>query len=239
MRPRYGAVLFDLDGTLIGLDVEEFIPAYFESISRFVADDDSKRDEFIRRLTEATHHMIADTDPTVTNREVFERHFFDGVGKTRRAEEEAAFDEFYRREFPRLGSLCRPIPGVGGVLDGLAEAGVDRVLATNPLFPRMAIESRLQWGGLDPEGFALLTSYENSCFCKPNPGYYREILRKMGLEGGDVLMVGNDPLEDMIAAEAGVDTFLVDHYVVPRDGDVPNPTYRGSITDVPDVVMDS
>ncbi len=52
-------------------------------------------------------------------------------------------------------------------------------MATNPIFPAVATESRIHWAGLLPEDFELYTTYKNIGYCKPNLDYYREILRRM------------------------------------------------------------
>ena len=78
------------------------------------------------------------------------------------------------------------------------------MLATNPLFPPTATQSRIRWAGLTPEDFEFITTYDNSSFCKPNPDYYREILGKLNLNAGECLMVGNDVGEDMIARTLGM-----------------------------------
>ena len=83
------------------------------------------------------------------------------------------------------------------------------VLATNPLFPAIATRNRIRWAGLNPEDFELVTTYENSHYCKPNPDYYREILGKLSLDGSQCLMVGNDVGEDMIAGILGMKVFLL------------------------------
>ena len=90
-------------------------------------------------------------------------------------------------------------------------------LATNPLFPAVATLSRIQWAGLNPEDFELVTTYENSRFCKPNPDYYREILGKLKLDGEECLMVGNDVGEDMIARRLGMKVFLLTDCLINKD----------------------
>lgn len=91
----------------------------------------------------------------------------------------------------------------------LKARGVRVALATNPIFPRIATEQRIRWAGLAPEDFALYTTYENSTFCKPNPDYYREVVRTLGVQPEECLMVGNDATEDLAAREAGMDVFLL------------------------------
>ena len=87
--------------------------------------------------------------------------------------------------------------------------GLRVVLVTNPLFPAVATESRIRWAGLEPEEFELYTTYENIGYCKPNPAYYAEILRRLELESSECLMVGNDVGEDMVAETLGMKVFLL------------------------------
>ena len=82
-------------------------------------------------------------------------------------------------------------------------------LATNPLFPSYATERRIRWAGLQPEDFELYTTYENIGCCKPNLAYYREILRRMKLPPEACIMVGNDVDEDIVAAQLGMQVFLL------------------------------
>ena len=79
----------------------------------------------------------------------------------------------------------------------------------NPLFPAIATQKRLSWTGLSTDEFELYTTYENSSYTKPNPKYYVEILEKISLAPEEVLMVGNDVSEDMIAGTLGAKVFLL------------------------------
>ena len=62
---------------------------------------------------------------------------------------------------------------------------------------------------LTASDFDYVTTYENSRRSKPNPEYYRDILRHMEQQGNACLMVGNNPVDDMAAREAGMSVFLV------------------------------
>ena len=92
-------------------------------------------------------------------------------------------------------------------------------LATNPLFPAVATESRIRWTGLEPDEFEFYTTYENIGWCKPNLDYYREVLRRAGVTAEDCLMVGNDVGEDMVAAELGMDVFLITDCLINKTGE--------------------
>ena len=100
----------------------------------------------------------------------------------------------------------------------LKAEGIRVALATNPIFPAVATESRIRWAGLSPEDFELYTTYENIGYCKPNLDYYREILRRLNLTAEDCMMVGNDVCEDMVAAQLGMEAFLLTDCVINPEG---------------------
>ena len=118
-------------------------------------------------------------------------------------------------------------------MEACKAAGHRVVLATNPIFPAVATESRIRWAGLRPEDFAWYTTYENTGCSKPNPAYYREILSHLDCQGEDCLMVGNDVDEDMIAAQqAGLSVFLLTDCMVNRQGRAITDYPRGDFGDL-------
>jgi FMN phosphatase YigB (HAD superfamily) len=114
----------------------------------------------------------------------------------------------------------------------MIEKGFQVVLATNPLFPECAVETRLSWINLSISDFSHVTHYGNSSFCKPNIGYYEQILKTIKREPHECLMVGNNPSEDMIACSLGIEGFLVSGYV---EGEPPSGSFEyreGSLEDL-------
>ena len=95
------------------------------------------------------------------------------------------------------------------VLEKLKKKGIGVALATNPIFPQAATISRIGWAGLNPADFDMVTTYENSCFSKPNLAYYRDLLSRLGRRAEECLMVGNDVSEDMVAEKLGMKVFLL------------------------------
>ena len=86
------------------------------------------------------------------------------------------------------------------------------IIATNPLFPRTAIEQRLDWAGIPATEFdyALVTTYENMHATKANPAYYREIIEKLERQPKECLMAGDDWDRDMLPpASIGIPIFWV------------------------------
>ena len=118
-------------------------------------------------------------------------------------------DDFYANEFQQVRNVCGFTPEAAGVIRRAKELGYKVVLATNPLFPRAATESRVRWAGLRPEDFELITVYDNSYHCKPNPAYYEDVMNAIGAKGEECAMIGNDAKEDMIAETLGMKVFLL------------------------------
>lgn len=205
MSLRY--ILFDLDGSLLPMDQDIFIEAYFGRIAAYIAPHGYEPKQFIKSIWLGTGAMIKN-DGSCTNEDAFWNTMVQIYGENVR-QCEPILDEFYRTQFPLVRSACGVDPLAGPTVKKLKEMGYTLALATNPIFPSIATENRILWAGLDKEDFALYTTYENSRYCKPNPDYYQEVLQKLGAKPEECLMVGNDATEDLAAAQLGIDVFLL------------------------------
>ena len=201
-------ILFDLDGTLLPMDQDLFTKQYFKGLCVKMAPYGYDPDQLIGAVWAGTKAMVLN-DGTRTCEVVFWDKFASVLGENVR-EKEAIFSDFYANEFQSVQAVCGFNPEANRIVKDLKSAGYRLVLATNPLFPSIATESRIRWAGLDKEDFALITTYESASFCKPNPAYYLEILEKIGASSEECIMVGNDVKEDMVAAsKVGMQTFLL------------------------------
>ena len=151
---------------------------------------------------------MVQNDRSCKNEEAFGNYFAGSYGEGSRGHI-PVFEEFYKNEFQQAKSVCGFNPASQEVVSLCKELGARVIMATNPLFPTVATHSRIRWAGLMPEDFELITTYENSTTCKPNPAYYLEILEKTGLTPSECLMVGNDAQEDMVAETVGMKVFLL------------------------------
>lgn len=201
------AVLFDLDGTLLPMVQETFIEAYMGSMAKKLAPYGYEPKKLAEGMWAGLSAMMKN-DGSVFNEEVFWNTFCSVIGKNAR-EDASLFEDFYKNEFQNVKNACGYDKNARKVVDFIKEKGIPVVLATNPLFPAIATESRMRWAGLVPEDFVLYTTYENSTYCKPNPKYYLEILGKIGCKPEECLMVGNDVGEDMVAETLGMKVFLL------------------------------
>lgn len=208
-------VLFDLDGTLLPMDQDTFIKAYFGGLAKMLADHGYDPEKLVNSIWSCTGAMIKNNG-NCTNEYTFWKNFESFFGEKVR-EDEPYFDAFYRNEFQKVAEVCGFAPQAAEVVHALQKAGTRIVLATNPLFPAIATHSRIRWAGMQPEDFELVTTYENSSYCKPNLKYYEEILGKIGVTAEECLMVGNDVREDMITEKLGMKTFLLTDCLINKE----------------------
>lgn len=222
--------LFDLDGTLLDLDMDAFLPRYFSVLSEKVQQV-VQLVNFKDKLLDTICQMIVNDDPLRTNKEIFMEEFFKRVDVSSDVLV-PVFDEFYEKDFPRLKKCSRTFSKARQLLLECFHLGLDVVIATNPVFPARAIWERLKWAGVDDFDYRLVTSYEIMHFCKPKVEYYKEILDMLGKTSDECIMIGNDPVEDMSASELGIKTFLVNDPSMRMKKTIYEPDYHGELADV-------
>jgi FMN phosphatase YigB (HAD superfamily) len=237
------AILFDLDNTLIHFDEARFFDEYIRLLAPWF-EDLWPRDPFRRRLVESVHALLAN-DGSRTNMRRFMDHFMEGLGD-RSGELGDRFLRFYGSDFQSLRRLVDVPGGNADLLTGLRRNGRLRlVIASNPVWPLLVQNIRLEWAGLAGFPFDWITHNENTHFCKPRIEYYSEICRQLEVEPSRCLMVGNDPVNDMVVSEIGMRTFLVrgpsgsadlplsDELRRGHGASTTGPDFEGTLADVP------
>ena len=200
-------VLFDLDGTLLPMDQEAFMKAYMGTMAQKLAPHGYAPEKLAPVVWNGVKAMVTNNG-TRTNEEAFWETFCAVFGEKAR-EDAPIFEEYYQNEFQTVQNSCGYDARAKQIVTRLQEKGYRVVLATNPLFPSVATESRIKWAGLEPGDFELFTTYEHYHYCKPNPNYYFEILEKLGVAPEDCMMIGNDVTEDMMTKDLGMQVFLL------------------------------
>lgn len=230
-------VLFDLDGTLLPMDQDQFTRAYFEGLTKKLAPLGYEPMSLTAAVWAGTMAMIKNKGQD-TNENLFWQVFNEKYGVDGK-KDEATFADFYRNEFHQVKSICGFQPKSAELIAFLRGKGVRVILATNPIFPRVAVDARLAWAGLHTEDFAWITSYENSHYCKPNPAYYKEILEQFDADPIECLMVGNDVSDDMPAANLGMSVFLLTDCLINKGNADLNSLPHGSMDELMDYVRAS
>ena len=212
-------IMFDLDGTLLRFSQDAFIGAYFPKLKKVFSQLGMDDELSIKAVWAGLQAMMLND-----GRKLNTERFWDTFKKNLGLEEEkihdveAACEYFYNNEFDAVRAVVDPSDIPKRLIPTLASKGYSVVLATNPLFPACAVATRLRWVGLEMLDFQLITHFANSSYCKPNPGYYREIFAKINKKPDQCLMAGNNPVEDMCVGALGSETFLVTDYMESVDG---------------------
>ena len=223
-------ILFDLDGTLLPMDLDIFTGAYFKGLVKALIPHGYDPERVGAAIWAGTKAMIAN-DGTMTNEEAFWQQFVSLCGEEINGAK-PHLDRFYAERFDEVRHSCGFDPEVASVIKRIKDMGYRVVLATNPLFPAIATEKRIVWAGLSPSDFELYTTYENSRYTKPNLEYYRDILKKLSVNAEECMMVGNDVTEDMIAGKLGMKLFLLTRDLINKNGEDISVYPHGSFGDL-------
>lgn len=223
-------ILFDLDGTLLPMDQDTFAKAYIGGLGKAAVPHGYDPKAMMSAIMAGTVAMVKNNGDK-TNEGVFWDVLVDAFGESI-MKDCHMYDEFYQTDFQKVKDVCGYEPRARDIMDFVKQKGFRVVLATNPLFPSVATESRIRWAGLDVDDFAYFTSYENSHYCKPNLEYYHEILSKLNVAPDECLMVGNDVGEDMIASQLGMKVFLLTNCMINKKNEDINIYPHGSFDEL-------
>lgn len=222
-------ILFDLDGTLLPMDQDQFATRYFELFGQHCASLGYDAERTSSALMAGFMAMM-NNDGSSTNKGRFDR-VFSQESQIDSDEFNQRFAPFYDHQFQQLRAVSRPSVLSAQILSYLHRRGYELILATSPLFPRPATLARSAWAGLDPSLFSQITTYESCRYTKPHLGYYRSILEEAGRSADQCMMVGNDVEEDMVVQVLGIDTYLVTDCLINRHDRDLTPFRRGSLED--------
>jgi FMN phosphatase YigB (HAD superfamily) len=243
------AVLFDIDNTLILFDETKFFQTYIPKLTPVFADVFSP-EEFYERLIIGSRAILRNNGQK-SNADYYMDAFSFGMGE-KRQDFWNRFERFYDTEFDALSNLVTPVEGVPAVFDAIRRMGVKVVIASHPLWPMRVQQIRLNWARLDGFPCTWITHIENTKYCKPQIEYYHEISESIQISPEKCMMVGNDPVNDMVAGVAGMKTFLAtdakvrgfESFPMSREireqvhEPIPDPDFSGLLSEVPQVVAD-
>ncbi|MFX1408836.1 MAG: HAD family hydrolase [Promethearchaeota archaeon] len=224
------AILFDLDGTLLEIDLDSFVSNYLKLLAQSVSHIILPK-KFIAKILKASK-AVEENDGRKTNIEIYIDAFFPLEGYSYE-EIKPYFDKFYEKGFSNLRQYTCRKPEARTVIQTAFDKGYDVVIATTPLLPLTAIKQRLEWAGVADFPYCLITTIENSRATKSvlNLQYYEQILETIGYPAESCLMVGDED-KDMIAGQLGMQTFLILNSNTGLNQSNIEPTYKGDLIDL-------
>ena len=225
------AVVFDMDDTLLSINLNAFIGMYALDEANLLAQAARKSAVSLfapvgSAMLELNNGSRAEGDAR-TNRQFFADELQRRCGIPLLEPAITDMLEFYEREvLPKKNDRlisARPREGAHEAVEAVLDRGLRIALLTNPSFSRACIECRMGWGRMLDMPFELVTTWENSTRVKPSAGYYLEALGKLGLSPEETLMVGNDPKRDFPSPGIGLKTAYV------GNGTQPDALWNGSM----------
>lgn len=206
MTSQLKYLFLDLDGTLIQFNPQIFISKYL-SLIQVCFFGYQYAMSVPQWILDGTESMLSN-DGSMTNKDKFIKYFKNKSGMSEEKIWEI-FTQFYKTDFNKLKEITKPVKGAKKFLEMAHKKGYQLVVATQPIFPEMAIRTRLQWAGVDHIPFLLITHIENMHACKPNVLYFKQILDKINASPEQCLMIGNDFQMDMASMDAGIQAYYL------------------------------
>ena len=202
------AVIFDLDGTLLPMDEEEFTKGYFNLLCKKLVPLGYNKDELVQTVWAGTKAMVKN-DGQKTNEQIFWDCFKNTYGDEK-IKDKKVFDDFYVSDFKNTICFCKQNPWAKKIVQYAKNLGLKTILASNPLFPISGMTTRMEFVGLKQEDFDYTSSYETSHYAKPNPKFYQEILDNLNLKSNEVIYFCNSEKEDVVPAQiCKIKTYLI------------------------------
>lgn len=206
--PGVNTVLWDLDGTLVGIRRRTFA-ALMPAVAAAMFADIVAPWRFARILAAVLPDVRANTTE-LTNFDLMVTRIADETGRDPELIG-ARLSRLAERGFPRLRRCFYPHRAAGALVEALAARNLSQVVATNPLWPLSTAHARLGWGGIDARRFSFIASGSSMRTAKPRLDYYRELLQILQCQPHECIMIGNDATADTPAAELGIPVHLLNN----------------------------
>ncbi|MBD3256426.1 MAG: hypothetical protein GF383_15115 [Candidatus Lokiarchaeota archaeon] len=232
MDAKFDAILFDIDGTLLDVDMNTFMPEFFAHFSDYFCkkgNSEKITDWLLKAL-----NSVRNNNGRYTNEYVFLNHFSKYID-TSPKELRNELDLFFRSSFPNLKNITQKKPSARKVVEKAFNHSNNVIISTDPIVPLIAAEKRLEWAGVANFSYNLITTYENSCTTKFSSNYFKNIFKLLQLNPKKCLVVGNET-DDMKSSLHGCSTFLVDDPYITLEPNTPHPTYKGKLIELLEII---
>ena len=215
------AILFDLDGTLVQMPSQVWEAQLSKIYYMLAVENGYDGNEFLKSVA-VGYSAMKHNKTQKYNSAVFMQEFNrDNKYNVKRVE--AFTEEFYLNRLNEYKKYVEKELNLKENFANIRKRDIKIVLATNPVMPLSSINARLSWCGLNESDFDFITHYKN---CKRTKNdkvdYYADLLKRIKVKPHEVLMVGNNVEEDMVAAKLGCRVFLVNTYLIDKNNQIDN-----------------
>ncbi|MBZ4649649.1 HAD-IA family hydrolase [Thermosipho sp. (in: thermotogales)] len=197
-------IFVDYDGTLVKNSEEKFMKTYFSILSRKVK---LPIEKIFNLVMDSIYEITKIEDPS---KNLFER-FLESISKKTGKSKDYWYNiflDFYKNEFDELRKIIKVNKKLTNFIKN---SNYKFIFASNPLFPEIAVKKRIDFANLSPENFFYIATMENSHYAKPNPKFFAEILKKIGVAADKCLMIG-DTENDKASEKVGIKFINVNNF---------------------------
>ncbi|SEH66588.1 MULTISPECIES: HAD family hydrolase [Atopobiaceae] len=211
------AILFDLDDTLLDINLTAFITRYVTQKARIVGRITRTPSALVMAHMAKGYLDVSDPkrEDGMTNLELFNSSYLRRTGVPLDDPIIADVLDYYEKNclWGMKGSMvqARPREGARRTIERAQELGLTVALATNPTFTLDCDRVRMEWAEVADIGFARISHIANSTRSKPDARYYQEFISKLGFTPQECLMVGNDARRDFPRPDIALRTAYVGH----------------------------
>lgn len=210
------AIFFDLDGTLLPLNERKFGKIYFRTLYKKVKFLKISKLNFFKALYKGAKAQV-NNDGTESNEVVFWESIKENLGMDL-SKYKDVLNEYYNTTYLKTKKATKPCAESKKIIEFCKENNLKTVLSTNPIFPKLAVLNRMNFVNLKEKDFDYITHYSNSSYCKPNPLYFKKILETLNLKPEEVILFGNNEIEDAKCAnEVGIKCYLIDRCLIAQN----------------------
>jgi len=181
-------IFLDYDGTLVKTKEEDFTTMYFSKLANKMNGDP---DHVAKLIMGIVMDIARSSDGTKTIYEQFLELLESRTYKSRDFWI-SFFTDFYMGEFAELGRFVTPNREL---IDFVRNKNAKLVYASNSVFPRIAVEQRMKFIGMDWNEFEYVVHMENSHYVKPDPRFFEEIILKLGTLPENCVMIGDSEVD--------------------------------------------
>lgn len=202
------AVFLDLDNTLLHNPDHQFAKAFLDTLEIYFQQNISVTN-VSRSFRQAIQALNQHRDLMSTNAQIMVQTL-SKLTKLATEQIQELLSGFYEYPYSQLQQYTKPIRNTQKLIRTLLQQDIRVAIATNPLYPQIAILKRLQWAGLEKftEKFAFITHSENMHSAKPKASYYAEAIARVGIEPDETLMIGDSLTNDINPSQKlGIRTF--------------------------------
>ena len=218
------AILFDLEGTLIRVDTNNFMRNYLGLLAPRFAHFLSP-DKFSKQLLKSWEFAQRESGPEQTVMQSFYEDLSKAMGHSSQILQ-PVFEEFYEADFPTLKCLVQVVPQGVRIVNHALQRGFLTGVASNPDMPLEAMREYLSWAGLKPKQFKVIPAMDSFHYFKPQREYFQELAEKLGLKPENCLLVCSQT-QDLVCRKIGMKVFLTGAPETAEEAD-----YTGSFDDL-------